>query len=49
MVKTYYRTTILIDKELWRKFRIKALASNKSASSLLEDLIRYEVNKKQQK
>ena len=39
MTKSYYRTTILIDRELWKKFRIRAMNKNKSASQLLEDII----------
>ncbi len=46
MAKNYYRTTILIDRELWKKFRIKAMNRNKSASQLLEEMIKEEVNKK---
>ncbi len=46
MTKTYYRTTILIDRDLWRRFRIRAMNSNKSASELLEELIKSEVTKK---
>ncbi|MDE1868529.1 MAG: hypothetical protein KGH60_01000 [Candidatus Micrarchaeota archaeon] len=43
MVNKVYRTTILIDKDLWRKFRIKALSEGKSASKLLEDIIKRKV------
>ena len=38
--KRLYRTTILVDKELWKRFKIKAIEEGKSASSLLEELIR---------
>jgi hypothetical protein len=34
------RTTIYIDEDLWREFRIKALRHNTCSSSLLEELIR---------
>ena len=37
--KRLYRTTILVDKELWKRFKIKAIEEGKSASSLLEELI----------
>jgi hypothetical protein len=39
------RTTIIIDQELWRKFRIKALKDGKTASALLKEIIRREVEK----
>jgi hypothetical protein len=35
-----YRTTILVDKELWKRFKIKAIEESKSASALLEELIK---------
>ena len=35
-----YRTTILVDKDLWKRFKIKAIEDGKSASSLIEELIR---------
>jgi hypothetical protein len=38
--KRLYRTTILVDKELWKRFKIKAIQEGKSASSLLEELIK---------
>jgi Ribbon-helix-helix protein, copG family len=34
-----YRTTILVDKELWKRFKIRAIEEGKSASALLEELI----------
>ncbi len=46
MAKTYYRTTILIDQELWRKFRIKAMTESKSASELLAELIKKKLDEK---
>ena len=30
----------MVDKDLWKRFKIKAIEEGKSASSLLEDLIR---------
>jgi hypothetical protein len=39
------RTTIIIDKELWRKFRIHSLKQKKTASQLLEELIKREVGR----
>jgi hypothetical protein len=35
-----YRTTILVEKELWKRFKIKAIEEGKSASALLEELIK---------
>lgn len=46
MAKTISRTTILIDKDLWKKFRIKALNEGKSASRLLEEMIKKRVGEK---
>ena len=46
MVKTVSRTTILIDKDLWKKFRKKALNEGKSASGLLEDMIKKKLGEK---
>lgn len=43
MSKRLYRTTILVDKELWKRFKIKAIEQGKSASSLLEELIKSAV------
>ena len=40
MSNRLYRTKILVDKDLWKRFKIKAIEEGKSASSLLEDLIR---------
>jgi Ribbon-helix-helix protein, copG family len=40
MSRRLYRTTILVDKELWKRFKIKAIEEGKSASALLEELIR---------
>jgi len=37
------RTTIYLDEELWRRFRIHASIRGVSASSLLEELIREEL------
>jgi predicted CopG family antitoxin len=47
MPKSYYRTTILIDRDLWKKFRIRAMQENKSASELLVELIKNELKDKQ--
>jgi len=44
MAKSFSRTTVLIDKDLWKKFKIKAIKEGKSASSLLEELIKKKVN-----
>lgn len=43
MTKNLVRTTILVDKELWKRFRIKAMKEDMSASGLLEKLIKKEV------
>jgi predicted CopG family antitoxin len=40
------RTTILIDKELWKRFRVKCLEEGKSASSVLEELIKKKLGEK---
>ncbi len=40
------RTTILVEKELWKRFKILAIEEGKSASALLEDLIRAALEKK---
>lgn len=40
MSRRLYRTTILVDKELWKRFKIKAIEEGKSASALLEELIK---------
>ena len=40
------RATFLIDKELLKKFRFKALEEDKSYSELLEELIRKKVGEK---
>lgn len=45
MSKVFSRTTILIDRELWKKFKIKAIKDGTSASSLLEKLIKTAVEK----
>lgn len=44
MSKTLSRTTILIDKELWKRFKIRAIKEGISASALLEKLIKREVD-----
>ena len=41
--KRLHRTTILVDIELWKRFKIKAIEQGKSASSLLEELIKSAV------
>jgi predicted CopG family antitoxin len=46
MAKTVSRTTILIDKDLWKKFRIKSLNEGKSASGLLEEMIKKKLGEK---
>lgn len=43
MPKALSRTTILIDKELWKRFKIKAIKEGISASGLLERLVKKEV------
>jgi len=40
------RTTILIEKELWKRFRIRAMEEGKSASQMLEDIIRKKLSEK---
>ncbi|MDE1768772.1 MAG: hypothetical protein KGH64_05420 [Candidatus Micrarchaeota archaeon] len=40
MARTLARTTILIDKELWKRFKIKAIKEGISASRLLEKLLK---------
>ena len=45
MANNISRTTILIDKELWKRFKIKAIKEGISASALLEKLIKNEVEK----
>lgn len=37
------RTTIVIDKKLWAKFRIAAIKQKKTASQLLEELMEKEL------
>jgi hypothetical protein len=39
------RTTIIVDKELWNRFRIHAINQKKTASGLLEELIKKELGK----
>jgi predicted CopG family antitoxin len=46
MPKAYHRTTILIDGELWKRFRIKAMNENKSASELLVEMIKKKLDEK---
>ncbi len=46
MPKAYHRTTILIDSELWKRFRIKAMNENKSASELLVEMIKKKLDEK---
>jgi predicted CopG family antitoxin len=46
MKKKLSRTTILIDKELWKNFRIMAMKEGRSASALLEELIKKRLEKK---
>jgi len=43
MSKDLIRTTILVDNELWKKFKIKSIEEGKSASKLLEELLRKKV------
>ena len=40
------RTTILIDKELWKNFKIRAIEKGTSASELLGTLIKRELSEK---
>ena len=47
MPKSYYRTTILIDKALWQKFRIACMKKGVSASELLATLIKKELDAKE--
>jgi predicted CopG family antitoxin len=37
------RTTVWIDKDLWKKFKKHAIDEDKSASELLEELVRKKV------
>ncbi|MBI2084121.1 MAG: hypothetical protein HYT70_00705 [Candidatus Aenigmarchaeota archaeon] len=46
MDKNLSRTTILIDREVWKKFKIKAIEEETSASSLLEELIKKKIKEK---
>jgi len=46
MGKNFSRTTILVDKDLWRRFRIKAMEEGKSASRLLEELIKKKLGER---
>ena len=46
MGKNLKRTTILINPLLWKEFRMKALEEGKSASALLEELIKEKLRKK---
>ncbi len=39
MARTPVRTTILVDKDLWKRFKIRAIEEGKSASELLENLV----------
>ncbi len=39
MSKRLVRTTILVDRELWKRFKIRAIEEGRSASALLEELI----------
>jgi hypothetical protein len=39
------RTTIVINKKLWADFRIHAIKLKKTASQLLEEIIRKELGK----
>jgi len=41
------RTTILIDKDLWKKFRIRAMEEGKSASKLLEEVIKKKLERRE--
>jgi predicted CopG family antitoxin len=34
------RTTIIIDQDLWRKFRIKALKEGRTVSEFVEEIIK---------
>jgi hypothetical protein len=40
------RTTILIDRELWKRFRMRAMEKDISASKYLEELIKKELKEK---
>jgi hypothetical protein len=40
------RTTILIDKELWKRFKIRSIERGISASELLSNLIKKELGEK---
>lgn len=42
--KMLYRTTILVDRDLWKRFKIKAINKGVSASRLLEQIIEKEVD-----
>ncbi|MCJ7816630.1 MAG: hypothetical protein MUP55_02120 [Candidatus Aenigmarchaeota archaeon] len=44
--KKLERTTILIDKALWTEFRIAAMREKKSASQLLNEMIKEKVKSK---
>jgi hypothetical protein len=46
MSRRLFRTTILVDKELWKRFKIRAIEEGKSASGLLEDLIKEALRQK---
>ena len=46
MAEDLSRTTILIDKALWKKFKIKAIEENSSASELLSSLIKKYLGEK---
>lgn len=39
------RTTIVIEKTLWAKFRIHAIKQKKTASQLLEELMKKEMGR----
>ncbi len=46
MVEDLSRTTILIGKNLWKKFKIKAIEESRSASELLSSLIKKYLGEK---
>ena len=46
MQKNLRRTTILVDRELWKRFRMKSIEEGKSASRLLEEIIKKKLGEK---
>lgn len=45
----YKRTTIMIDRKLWGRFRIFSIKQGRSSSRILEELIRKELHDKSKK